>query len=161
MVRGVPAQILPIDVSNLKKSGRDEISLVKGQGKIIVVLVNLSTHKLVGLVSSRTQSEIEKVMRQSGEKVLSQIEEVSMNMTGNYKSLVKKLCSNAEVTGDRFHLTKIVHEELNQARIDQKKTASSLNVKTKAQVFESLKGSKYTLVKVEKKLSKKQKQKLK
>ncbi len=42
---GVPAQILPIDVSNLKKSGRDEISLVKGQGKIIVVLVNLSTHK--------------------------------------------------------------------------------------------------------------------
>jgi hypothetical protein len=30
--KGVPAQILPIDVSNLKKSGRDEISLVKGQG---------------------------------------------------------------------------------------------------------------------------------
>ncbi len=158
---GVPAQILPIDVSNLKKSVRDEISLVKEQGKIIVVLVNLSTHKLVGLVSSRTQSEIEKVMRQWGEKVLSQIEEVSMDMTGNYKSLVKKHCPNAEVTVDRFHVTKIVHEELNQARIDQKKTASSLNVKTKAQVFGSLKGSKYTLLKVEKKLSKKQKQKLK
>ncbi len=102
------------------------------------MLVNLSTHKLVGLVSSRTQSEIEKVMRQWGEKVLSQIEEVSMDMTGNYKSLVKKLCPNAEVTVDRFHVTKIVHEELNQARIDQKKTASSLNVKTKAQVFCSL-----------------------
>jgi hypothetical protein len=66
MVMGVPAQILPIDVSNLKKSVTDEISLVKGPGKILVVLVNLSTHKLVGLVSSRTQSEIEKVMRQSG-----------------------------------------------------------------------------------------------
>jgi len=111
MVRGVPAQILPIDVSNLKKSGRDEISLVKGQGKILVVLVNLSTHKLVGLVSSRTQSEIEKVMRQWAEKVLSQIEEVSMDMSGNYKSLVKKLCPNAEVTLDRFHVTKIVHGE--------------------------------------------------
>jgi transposase len=111
MVRGVPAQILPIDVSNLKKSGRDEISLVKRQGKILVVLVNLSTHKLVGLVSSRTQSEIEKVMRQWGEKVLSQIEEVSMDMSGNYKSLIKKLCPNAEVTVDRFHVTKIVQEE--------------------------------------------------
>ena len=152
---GVPAPILPIDVSNFKKSVRNEISLVKRQGKIIVVLVNLSTHNLVGLVSSRTQSEIEKVMRQWGEKVLSQIEEVSMNMTGNYKSLVKKLCPNAEVTVDRFHVTKIVHEELNLARIDQKKTASSLNIKTKAQVFGSLKGSKYTLIKVEKKLSKK------
>jgi transposase len=161
MIRGVPAQILPIDVSNLKKSVRDEISLVKGPGKILVVLVNLSTHKLVGLVSSRTQSEIEKVMRQWGEKVLSQIEEVSMDMSGNYKSLVKKLCPNAEVTVDRFHVTKIVQEELNQARIDPKKTASSLNVKTKAQVFGSFKGSKYTLLKVEKKLSKKQKQKLK
>jgi len=111
MIRGVPAPILPIDVSNLKKSVRDEISLVKGPGKILVVLVNLSTHKLVGLVSSRTQSEIEKVMRQWGEKVLSQIEEVSMDMSGNYKSLVKKLCPNAEVTVDRFHVTKIVQEE--------------------------------------------------
>ena len=161
MIRGVPAQILPIDVSNLKKSVIDEISLVKGPGKILVVLVNLSTHKLVGLVSSRTQSEIEKVMRQWGEKVLSQIEEVSMDMSGNYKSLVKKLCPNAEVTVDRFHVTKIVQEELNQARIDPKKTASSLNDKTKAQVFGSFKGSKYTLLKVDKKLSKKQKQKLK
>jgi hypothetical protein len=48
--------------------------LVKGQGKFIVVLVDLWTDKLVGLVSSRAQSEIEKVMRQWGEKVLSQIE---------------------------------------------------------------------------------------
>jgi transposase len=84
-----------------------------------------------------------------------------MDMSGNYKSLVKKLCPNAEVTVDRFHVTKIVQEELNHARIDQNKTASSLNVKTKAQVFGSLKESKYTLLKVEKKLSKKQKQKLK
>jgi transposase len=68
-------------------------------------------------------------MLQGGEKVLSQIEEVSMDMTGNYKSLVKKLGPNAEVTVDRFPETKIVHSELNQAIIDQKKTASSLNVK--------------------------------
>jgi len=139
MIRGVPAQILPIDVSNLKKSVRDEISLVKGPGKILVVLVNLSTHKLVGLVSSRTQSEIEKVMRQWGEKVLSQIEEVSMDMTGNYKSLVRKLCPNAEVTVDRLPVPKIVQSKLNQAIIDQKKTASSLNLKKRAQVFGSWK----------------------
>jgi transposase len=80
-----------------------------------------------------------------------------MDMTGNYKSLVKKICPNAEVTVDRFHVTKIVHEELNQARIDQKKTASSLNAKEKAKVFGSLKGSKYTFLKAEKKLSNKHK----
>ncbi|WP_407892979.1 transposase [Scytonema sp. NUACC26] len=32
-----------------------------------------------------------------------------MDMTGNYKSLVKKLCPNAEVTVDRFHVTKMIH----------------------------------------------------
>jgi transposase len=92
-------------------------------------------------------------MRKGGEKILSQIEEVSMDMTGNYKSLVKKLCPNAEVTVDRFPVKKIVQSQLNQAIIDQKKTASSLNVKERAQVFGRLKGSKYTLLKAEHKLS--------
>jgi transposase len=41
-------------------------------------------------------------MRKGGEKVLSQIEEVSRDMTGNYKSLVRKLSPNAEVTVDIF-----------------------------------------------------------
>ena len=81
-------------------------------------------------------------------------------MTGNYKSLVQKICPKAEVTVDRFHVTKIVHEELNQARIQQKKTAESLNSKERVKLFASLKGSKYTLLKAEAKLSPKQKQKL-
>jgi len=58
---------------------------------------------------------------------------------------------------DRFPVIKIVQLELNQAIIDQKKTASSLNVKERDQVFGSLKGSKYTLLKAEKKLWKKNK----
>ena len=64
MVMFIAESIMPINVEQLKRLGRDEISLVKGQGKLIGVLVDLDTHKLVGLVSSRTQSEIEKVMRQ-------------------------------------------------------------------------------------------------
>ncbi|MEG4110016.1 transposase [Microcoleus sp. S13_C5] len=54
-----------------------------------------------------------------GEKVLGQIKKVSRNMTGNYKSLVKKLCPNAEVTVDIFHARKMLHQELNQAIIAQ------------------------------------------
>ena len=59
---------------------------VKGQGKLIVVLVDLETHKLLGLVPERKQSEIEKVMRLWGDQVLSQVKEVSMDMSYNYKS---------------------------------------------------------------------------
>jgi hypothetical protein len=39
MVRVVAQEILPIDVSNLKKLVRDEISAVKEPGKFILVLV--------------------------------------------------------------------------------------------------------------------------
>jgi transposase len=84
-----------------------------------------------------------------------------MDMTGNYKSLVKKLCPNADVTVDRFHVTKMIHEELNQARIEQKKAASSLKAKERAKLLESLKGNKYTLLKAENDLSSQQKLNLK
>jgi len=160
-VKTVANKVLPVDVKKLQKLGRDEISLVKGQGKFIVVLVDLKTHKLIGLVGERKQAAIKKKMLEWGEEVLNQIEEVSMDMTGNYKSLVKKLCPNANVTVDRFHVTKMVHQELNQARIDQKKASSSLKVKERAKLLESLKGSKYTLLKLEKDLSREQELKLK
>ena len=74
-----------------------------------LVLVDLETHKLLGLAPGRKQSEIEKVMRLGGDKVLSQLEEISMDMSYNYKSLVNKLCPNASVTVDRFHVTKMIH----------------------------------------------------
>jgi hypothetical protein len=35
MVMGVPVQILPIDVSNLKKSVRDEFSLIRKNKKLL------------------------------------------------------------------------------------------------------------------------------
>jgi transposase len=131
MVMTAAKSVMKVELAQLCRLGIDEISLVKGQGKFIVVLVDLSTHKLLGLAPERKQSEIEKVMLRWGDKVLSQVEEVSMDMSYNYKSLVNKLCPNASVTVDRFHVTKMIHEELNQARIDQKKVAESLNVKEK------------------------------
>ncbi|WP_375490908.1 ISL3 family transposase [uncultured Nostoc sp.] len=160
MIEDVAKNVMPIDVTNLRRLGIDEISLVKGQGKFIVVLVDIDSGKLIGLVKERKQIEIEKIMRNWGEKALEQIEEVSIDMTGNYKYLVEKICPNAYVTVDRFHVTKIVHEELNRARIAEKKTASELKVPEREKVFESLKGNKFTILKAENKLTEKQKSKL-
>ncbi|MDJ0733283.1 MAG: transposase [Nostocaceae cyanobacterium] len=137
MLEDVAKNILPIDVKDLRRLGIDEISLVKGQGKFIVVLIDIDSGKLIGLVKERKQIEIENEMRKWGETVLEQIEEVSIDMTGNYKNLVKKICPNALVTVDRFHVTKIVHSELNQARIAEKKTASELNIESREKVFNS------------------------
>ncbi len=160
MLEDVAKRLLPINVSNLRRLGIDEISLVKGQGKFIVVLVDIDLGKLIGLVKERKQIEIENVMRKWGEEVLEQIEEVSIDLTGNYKNLVDKICPNAVVTVDRFHVTKIIHSELNQARIAEKKAALSLNIESRKKVFDSLKGNKYTILKAEDKLTDKQRIKL-
>lgn len=160
MVNHVATARGAIDVSQLKRLGIDEISLVKGGGQFIVVLVDLDSRKLVGLAKQRKQTEIEKVMHSWGESVLSQIEEVSLDLCVVYKSLVEKICPNAVITADRFHVMKLVNEELNSARIQQKKTAEALEVKERAKLFGSLKGSKYVLLKTEESLSQKQKEKL-
>ncbi len=161
MVMYISQKILPINLNSLKKLGIDEISLVKGQGKFIVVLVDLEAHKLIGLVSERKQSKIKEVMISWGEKTLAKIEEVSIDMTGNYKHLIQKICPNAEITVDRFHVTKMVHQELNQARIEQKKVAQSLDFQERNKLFNGLKGSKFVLLKSVDKLSNRQKNKLK
>jgi|GEM_PF-6362494 transposase len=58
---------------------------IHGQGKFIVVLVDIDTGKLIGLVKERKQNDIENVMRKWGEVVLEQIEEVSMDTEGATK----------------------------------------------------------------------------
>lgn len=52
MVISVAQKVIPINVEYLKILGIDEISLVKGQGKFIVVLGGLETPNLLGLVPS-------------------------------------------------------------------------------------------------------------
>jgi transposase len=102
MVNHVSQQVLPVNLKSLKRLGIDEISLVKGQGKYVVVLVDLDTGKLVGLVKERKLKSIEKFLKSWGDETLEQIEEVSMDLDKLYKSVVEKLCPNAVVTVDRF-----------------------------------------------------------
>jgi transposase len=99
MVMAAAKSVMKVELTQLCRLGIDEISLVKGQGKFIVVLVDLETHKLLGLAPERKQSEIEKVMLRWGDKVLSQVEEVTMDMSYNYKWLVNKLCPDSGSDG--------------------------------------------------------------
>ena len=76
---------LQIDLSSLKRLGIDEISMRKGQGDYIVVLVDLDQRLPLGFAPSRKQADISKVLEGWGESVLRQIIEVSIDMSGNYK----------------------------------------------------------------------------
>lgn len=161
MVNYVAEWELEIDLTHLKRLGIDEISLVKGMSKFIVVLVDLDTRKPIAFVKSRTQVEIQEVLTAWGETVLNQIEEVSIDMSGNYKGVAQKLLPNADITVDRFHVTKIVHTELNAARVATRQSALSIPAAAEqARILASTKGSKYVLLKASAKLNDQQKLKL-
>jgi len=59
---------------------------------------------------------LSKALESFGEQVLGAIEEVSIDLYGNYRSLVKKLMPEAEIVADRFHVLKQVTQELNKTR---------------------------------------------
>ena len=161
MIKYISEKKLRIDLKPLKRLGIDEIALRKGQGDYIVVLVDLDRKIPIGFVRSRKQEEIRKELEGWGKEVLEQIIEVSMDLSGNYKGLINKLIPKAEVVADRFHVTKIVPEELKTARNDlQKANKENKNVNEKKKIEEALKQSKYALLKNEKDLTEKQKIKL-
>lgn len=145
----------------MRRLGIDEIALRKGQGDYIVVLIDLERRVPLGFAPSRRQEDIRKVLEGSGEAVLSQVIEVSIDLSGNYKSLVNKLLPNAEVVADRFQVMKLVNQALNAARQALYKANQEQTDETeKSRIEAVLKQSKYALLKPEENLTEKQKSKL-
>ena len=93
--------------------------------------------------------------------MLSQIVEVSIDLSGNYKGLVNKLLPNAEVVADRFQVMKIVGHDLDTARKTVRTNEENSNKVEKSRIEAALKQSKYALLSPEDNLTEKQKAKLK
>ena len=141
------------ELSGLKRLGIDEIAMKKGQGNYITVLVDLDKKELIDLVKSRQHKDIKEVLKGWDSEVLSQSEEVSIDMSGNYRNLVEKMLPNAEIVADRFHVTKLLGDELNRARNQEKKAINKLEDKDEQENLKAvLSNSKYALLKPEKNL---------
>ncbi len=96
-----------------------------------------------------------------GSEVLEQIVEVSIDLSGNYKGLVHKILPNAEIVADRFHVMKLVNQELNTARIAViKANEEKQDEVEKMRGLAVLNQSKYALLKPEANLTQKQQIKL-
>jgi transposase len=54
--------------------------MIKGKGNYYAVLVNIDTGKIIGLVEKRTEEALTEYLKHWGEEVLSQIEEVSIDL---------------------------------------------------------------------------------
>ena len=149
------------ELSGMCRLGIDEIALRKGQGDYVVVLVDLDKNQLVDLVKSRRHKDIKEVLKSWGDNVLSQIKEVSIDLSGNYRGLVRKVLPNTDIVADRFHVMKLVNQELNRAKNTEKQAVKELENEAKQEKLQAVfKDSKYALLKPEERLTEKQKIKL-
>ena len=148
-------------MSELKRLGIDEIALRKGQGDYIVVLVDLEKRVPLGFAPFRKQEDITEVLERWGKTVLNPIIEMNIDLSINYKELVNKMLPNACVVADKFHVMKIVNQDLNAARNALRKAnEENKNEIERNRVEAALKPSKYALLKPEENSTEKQKEQL-
>jgi transposase len=139
----------------------DEIALRKGQKDYVVVFIDLEERTLIDMAPSRKHTDIKAVLNRWGGEVLSQIEEVSIDLSGNYRGVIQKTMPQAKIVADRFHVMQLVSSEFNKARIAlSKANEQNLNVEEKEQVRAALVKSKYALLKPQENLTENQKVKL-
>jgi transposase len=123
MLKDIGEELKEEKPQDLKRLGLDEIAVVKGQKNYYVILVDLEKRKIVGMIEKRNKEELEKYLKSWGEEVLSEIEEVSIDLWQPYKSVAENLMPQAEIVADRFHVMKQVNEELDRERKKQKKVS--------------------------------------
>lgn len=124
LLKELEEDLLTEKPTELKKLGIDEITHLKGGKNYAAVLVDLDKRKPIALLSKRNQEVIEKYLLSLGSRILSQIEEVSIDLWKPYKGVIEKLIPNAQIVADRFHVMKQVNEELDARRKIEKRQAS-------------------------------------
>lgn len=162
MLKDLGSDLVIEKPKNLNKLGIDEIAVVKGQRNYYVILVDLEKKKVIGMIEKRTKKEIIEYLEAWGKKVLSKIQEVSIDLWKTYKSIAEELMPQAEIVADRFHVMKQVTDELDSARRKIKRETEKIKSKSKkSKILEGLKKSKYVLLKNEKDLNEAEQEKLK
>lgn len=161
MLKDLGEDLITAKPQGLKKLGIDEIAMIKGKGNYYAVLVNIDTVGIIGLVEKRREEALIEYLKHWGEEVLSQIEEVSIDLWIGYKNVAKKLMPQAQIVEDRFHVMKQVNNELHEVGKEVKRKAAKIkNKKNKENILAGIAKGKYALLKNEGDLVEKERKKL-
>ena len=126
---------------SIKRVALDEIAMRKGHKDFVTVVGDIERGDLLEVINSHRSEEIIEVLKQQAIEVRAQVEEVSIDMWGGFPKVIAQVFPNAVLVYDRFHVMKLVNQELNNLR----KTVGM-----------TLRGSRYLLLKNQDNLSKEQ-----
>jgi len=119
---------LPI-LANPKRICIDEFSHRKGRGQFATVICDVDNGILIEVIDSHKQEEIIEALKQWSLEKREAVVEVSVDMWGGFTKVIQEIFPNARIVYDRFHIMKLLNEELNKIRGKYKSELSKLNIK--------------------------------
>ncbi len=102
--------------------GIDEIAERKGRKAYDLIFYNLDTGKPIEVLENRTQAELLTHLKRLPVGITSGIEEVCIDMWRPYATAVARALPHARLVTDRFHVMKVVNQELKQLKNTLKET---------------------------------------
>lgn len=100
--------------ANVTKMGIDEHSF---RGKYLVITItDLSNKKLLAVLKSDTQAELERFISGIPDEYRAKIDEVCTDLRASYGTVVKRMMPHAELVADRFHVENLARHALDEIR---------------------------------------------
>ncbi|MGT2826496.1 ISL3 family transposase [Streptococcus himalayensis] len=93
----------------------DEFSYQKG--KLAFIAQDFNTKKIITILDNRRQTTIRNHFFKYAKEARNMVKVVTVDMSGAYIPLIKKLFPNAKIVLDRFHIVQHLSRALNQTRI--------------------------------------------
>jgi transposase len=101
---------------SVKRVGIDEIAMRKGHQDFVTVVGDIEQGTLLDVIDSHRSADIIEALSQQPIELREQVEEVSIDMWGGFPKVIAQVFPNAILVYDRFHVMKLVTQELNKLR---------------------------------------------
>lgn len=130
--------------------GVDEIALHKGHKQYVLVLSDLERHRVIAVLPERRKETFVAWLQQLSPPERQAIQVVSMDMWRPYRQAVRQVLPHAQIVADRFHVTKQLTHQLDLIRRSMQRQAKQQADET---VYQTLKGSRWALLKPRRELN--------
>lgn len=102
-------------ITNYQVMSWDEFSFKKGE--LAFVAKNYENNKLITILDNRRQTTIRNFFLKYPLKVRQKVRFITMDMSGDYMPLVRRLFLNAQIIIDRFHIIQQLDRAFLKTRI--------------------------------------------
>lgn len=137
----------------VRELGIDEIALRKGHDQFVLVLSDLERGRILALLPDRTKETLLAYFADWTEAQRQAVRDVAMDLWEPYAQAVEASLPQARIVADRFHVMKLLNDQVTTARRQIQRDASEA-------VRAVLKGSRWLLMRNESDLSPEQKARL-